>query len=127
MSSERDDGRRKIVAPKVGDATGTKNWFLLIPIWLASATIQGALLGVFFLIAWFTGPVQAGPDKPKQEVVQLDTKVEADGPQFDLTNPDLGTKSELRLNYNNDNIANISVPGEVNKMESPGIKDGQAL
>src|SRR5947209_1797814 len=125
MASERDDGRRRIVAPRVGDATGTKNWFLLIPIWLASATIQGALLGVFFLIASFAGPVQAGRDKPKQEVVQLDTKIEDDGPQPDLTNTDLGSKSELPLNYKNDNIANISVPGEVNKMESPGIKDGQ--
>jgi hypothetical protein len=127
MASERDDGRRKIVAPKVGDATGTKNWLLLIPIWLASASIQGVLLGVFFLIASFAGPVQAGLDKPKQEVVQLDTKVEDDGPQFDLTNTELGSKTELKLNYNNDNIKDISVPGEVNKMESPGIKDGQAL
>src|SRR5260370_21254135 len=114
MASERDDGRRKIVAPKVGDATGTKNWFLLIPIWLASATIQGALLGVFFLIAWFTGPVQAGPDKPKQEVVQLDTRVEDDRPQFDLTNPDLGSKTPLKLNYHNDKIPKIHSPGDRN-------------
>ncbi len=118
-------GPRRIVAPQIGAATGTNNWFLLIPIWIGSATIQGALLGLFFLIAMFTQAANAGTPKLKVEQV-VETKVEdADPAPLDLTNPDMGNNTNKQTNYNNDNIANISAPGDVNKNETPGILNGQ--
>ncbi len=124
-SNVSSEGRRQIVAPKIGAATGTNSWFMLIPIWLGSATIQIGLLGLFFLIASLTQPVSAaGPRKGDKLEVQ-ETKVEdEEPPALDLTNPDLGNNTDLRTNYNTDNITTVSVPGEANKDETPGIPNG---
>jgi hypothetical protein len=125
-TNERDDGRRRIVAPKIGVATGTNAWRMLIPIWLGSAFIQSGLIGLFILIALFTQPANAGtttkPDNIKVETLITDDK---EPPQFNLTNPELGDKTNERINYNNDNInKDISAPGEVNRTEVPGILHG---
>jgi hypothetical protein len=123
-NNQRDDGRRRIVAPKIGAASATGSWLLLIPIWLGSATIQICLLGLFFLIATFAGAANAASNG-KSQTVQIDTRLEdPDPPDVDLTNPDIGNNTNLRTNYNNDNIKDISVPGMVNKDETPGILNG---
>jgi hypothetical protein len=125
-TNERDDGRRRIVAPKIGAATGTNAWWMLIPIWLGSAVIQSGLIGLFILIAFITQPAQAaGGGKPEDFRVDTQITDDKDPTAFDLTNTDLGNNTNERTNYNNDNIKDISAPGEVNKNEVPGILGGQ--
>jgi hypothetical protein len=97
---------------------------MLIPIWLCSAAMQLTLLGLFFLIATLAGPASAASGG-KTQTVQVDTRLEdPDPPEVDLTNPDIGNDTNKRTNYNNDNIQDISVPGQVNKDETPGILNG---
>jgi hypothetical protein len=123
-NNQRDDGRRRIVAPQIGVASATRSWMMLIPIWLGSATIQICLLGLFFLIATFAGAANAGSNG-KTQTVQVDTRIEdPDPPEVDLTNPDIGNDTNKLTNYNNDNIKEISVPGAVNRNETPGILNG---
>jgi hypothetical protein len=122
-NNQRDDGRRRIVAPQIGAASATRSWMMLIPIWLGSTAIQIVLLGLFFLIAALTGPANAASGKA--QTVHVDTRIEdPDPPQVDLTNPDLGNDTNKLTNYNNDNIKDLSVPGPVNKDETPGILNG---
>jgi hypothetical protein len=124
MSTVANDSRRRIVAPQIGTATGTDNWFRLIPIWLVSATIMSAMLGVFFLIANLTQAAAPPPPPPKTEEVVVDTREESPPPEVDLTNSTLGKDSSLTPNRNIDNIDQFTAPGQVNPMEVPGILDG---
>ncbi len=122
-SNGREEGRRRIVAPKIGAATGTNSWFMLIPIWLGSAVIQLSLLGIFFLIAAITGPASA--ESPRQVENFVETTIQEESPSPDLSNIDLGENSQLRTNYNNTKIAEISVPGERNDNETVGLVNAQ--
>jgi len=126
-SNQQDELRRKIVAPTIGKADQATAWWMLIPLWLGSATIQLGLVGVFLLITTITeGRANTSP-RASVEEFKIETKIEDDSqpPDLDLTNKDLGDNTKLETNYNNTNIQNISAPGEVNPQETPGILNGQ--
>src|SRR5262245_47169799 len=106
-----DNGRRKVViAPTAIGGTGV-NWMKVIPVWILSAVIHSALLGLWLLRATFLSNLQAAaPDE--QEPVTT-TQVEEERKDQDLTNTDVGMDDSVPLNYNVDRIEDVSVPGPV--------------
>ena len=101
MSTAVPNGRRPVVGP-VLVGRGNLNLLAIIPIWIASAVIHGALLAVaFFVFNMFEGTAKGG-DAPPQPTAT--TEVEDVKPEPDLTNTDIGIDDTIKLNYDLDKI-----------------------
>jgi hypothetical protein len=115
-----DNGRRKVVvAPTIGSNSGS-SLLKIIPIWIASAVVHGAVLGLAAVLFSFLNAAQ-GATQDINEEVQTTTQVEEQPKEFDLTNTDLGNDDQVQLNYNVDRIEDVSVPGAVDPTQAVGI------
>jgi hypothetical protein len=82
----------------------------LLPAWIISGVIHIVVLSLLLLIGVSRGV--AGPDKEVASIVEASP--EDSEKMANLTNDDIGNDPELKTNYNNDNIQEVSVPGPVN-------------
>jgi hypothetical protein len=111
-----NNGRRLVVAPVVG--RGDLNLLKVIPIWIGSAVIHGALLLLAFFVFSLLD-VKAGTDDVP-EVAQTTEVVEPEK-DTDLTNTDIGIDDTVATNFNVDRIEDVSVPGPVDPTAPVGI------
>lgn len=119
-SNASDNGRRRVVvAPTIGDTALplTK----IVPIWIASTTVNVAILVLGAVLFQFIGGVWAADAENDDEQVAT-TKVEDPPPrELDLTNTDEGLDDQVQLNFNVDRIEDQAVPGMVDPTQAVGI------
>jgi hypothetical protein len=116
-----ENGRRKVVvAPVLGNSTAPM-LKILIPIWVATALLHGAILVLAFFLFSFLSNVRAAAPEDFQEEVTTTTKVEEQPKELDLTNTDYGIDDQVQLNYNVDRIEDVSVPGMVDATQAAGV------
>ncbi|MBY0229496.1 MAG: hypothetical protein K2W96_09475 [Gemmataceae bacterium] len=96
----------------------------MLAVWATSALVNGILVAAFFLIFSFVDKATAGT---KEEKTEIKTKNEVeDAPvEKDLTVTDIGQDATKELNYLNDNIKDVSVPGPVDVTAAPGIVNAE--
>ena len=119
-----NNGRsRVVVAPPLGGNTGV-SMLRMIPVWIASAVVHGAVLGLAFVLFMFLGRVQAGTPEADESNVQT-TKVEEDKPpEYDLTQTDIGTETDKEYNLPLDRAnEDVVVPGVVDPTQAIGVPD----
>jgi len=114
-------GRRSIVAPTLESHGPSLAKFVVVCV--GSTFVNGGVLGVLFLVALLLGGVLS--DGHADDTVSTDEKTEMEDTQkdYDLTNNDIGNDDTVPLNYNNDNIQDVSVPGPVDLTQSVGIQN----
>jgi hypothetical protein len=118
MSTNTENGRRRVVvAPVIG--SGGIHWAWVIPIWIASAVINLALLGLAFLV--FSLLDARGATDDSQVEVVTTTQVDDVQKEPDLTNTDIGIDDSVATNFNVDKIDDVSVPGMVDPTAPTGI------
>lgn len=121
-----DNGRRRVVvAPVIAPSIGV-SWMKIIPVWIASAVVNLAVVGLAAVLFSFIGRVQA--DTPKDDDTVQTTQVEETPKEdFDLTNTDIGTDSETPYNLNVERTGeDVVVPGVVDPTQAVGIPDAPA-
>jgi hypothetical protein len=118
-----DNGRRRVViAPTLPQSDVT--WMRVIPIWIASAVVNLAVVGLAGVLFTFLGKVQAGAPEDLDQQVQTTQVEEQPKEEFDLTQTDIGTESETPYNLNVDRTGeDVVVPGVVDPTQSVGIPD----
>jgi hypothetical protein len=107
-----------VTVPTVG-ATRSVSLLKAVPIWFGSAAIHIILILALGILLWLVGYGQATPALDT-EVIETDV-TEAETPDIDLTNTDIGIDSTVLNNLNLDRIEEVTVPGEVNPTEAVGI------
>jgi hypothetical protein len=120
-----ENGRRRVVVAPVLDNRGV-SIVGTMPIWIASAVIHIAILGLFYflcqLVPSLVPSAWAGGQESLQEEVATTTQVEEQPKEFDLTNTNLGIDDQVELGYNNDRIEDVAVPGMVDPTQSAGVQ-----
>ncbi len=117
-SSSSDAGRRVVVAPTTDNTTR----FRIIPIWIASTLVHGAVLGLAALLFMVLNTVHGAASASDEERVTTTTQVE-DDKEIDITKTDLGD-DERFLNANNlDRIEDVTVPGVMDPTREAGVPD----
>jgi len=124
-NSVPNNGRRRVVVAPTALSSSGVSWLKVIPVWIASAIVHSAILGLAAVLFMILSSVQAATPQ-EEENVQTTTQVEEQKAEPDLTNTDLGTDSETQLNYNVDRIEDVSVPGTVDMTQSVGIPDASS-
>ncbi len=109
---------RIIQAPKWGGEGISLGKFLLV--WLTSALLNVTIIGAAAALFWFVERSTAHEPTPTPEVKQ-NNEVEEAPAERDLTNTDIGLDSTKELNYFNDRIEEVSVPGPVDPTAAVGI------
>ncbi len=124
-TNQPDNGRRKVVvAPALN--SGSNVWLKMLPIWILSAVVHGAILGLLFVLLSLLGSARAATAGEDKEEVATTTQVEDQPKEFDLTNTDLGNDDQVQLNYNVDRIEDVSVPGPVDPTQAVGIPEASS-
>jgi len=93
---------------------------------LLSGVINSTVIGGMVLLFFLIDAATARPDQNQPEVEQRN-EVEDVPDQKDLTNTDLGLDSNVELNYNVDNIQEVSVPGPVDPTAAVGVVNAPEL
>src|SRR5262245_25438061 len=92
----------------------TIGWLRILPLWILSALIHAVIVFLFLVVtgvlSFLGSPAEAGASEP----VTINTQVEEQPKDFDLTNPDRGIDPTVPLNYDVARIDKVSVPGAVN-------------
>ncbi len=102
-------------------------WMRILPIWIASAVVNLAVVGLAAGLFSFLGRVQAGAPEELDQQVQTTQVEEQPKDDFDLTQTDIGTESETPYNLNLDRTGeDVVVPGVVDPTQSVGIPDAPA-
>ncbi|MBY0525538.1 MAG: terpene cyclase/mutase family protein [Gemmataceae bacterium] len=94
--------------PTPGDEDTTTDMRRLIPAWIISGVIHVVLLSLFLLVT-----VSQGQGSMQTELSVIESKVEEDVRDKNLTNDEIGNDPDLPTNYNVDRIEEVSVPGPV--------------
>ncbi|MHB1425703.1 MAG: prenyltransferase/squalene oxidase repeat-containing protein [Gemmataceae bacterium] len=118
-----DNGRRKVVVAPMLLHNGGYSWARVIPIWIASAVVNLAIVGLAALLFSLLGKAQAGALEDLDQQVQTTQVEEPPKEDFDPTNPDIGTESETPYNLNVERTEDVVVPGVVDPTQSVGIPD----
>jgi hypothetical protein len=125
-TNSADNGRRRVVvAPVLLDNTFT--WTKIIPIWIASAVVNLAIVGLAAGLFSVLGKVQAGTPEDLDQQVQTTQVEEQPKEDFDLTQTDLGMDSQTPYNLDVERTKeDVVVPGVVDPTQSVGIPDAPA-
>src|SRR5690349_13532307 len=91
---------------------------LLLVAWIGSLVIHGLLLSLFLLVT-----INLGNANVPTETEVIQTLVDDDKKDANLTNDEEGLNPDQLLNYDIPRIEDHSVPGPVNPAEAVGIKD----
>jgi hypothetical protein len=104
--------------PVLGNENPARARSLLLMAWIGSLVIHGILLTLFLLVTINVGNATVATET---EIIQ--TLVDDDKKEANLTNDDEGLNPDQLLNYDLARIEDHSVPGPVNPTEAVGIKD----
>ncbi len=122
-----DNGRRRVVVAPVLLHDSGSMWTKIIPIWIASAVVNLAIVGLAAVLFSVLGKVQAGTPEDLDQQVQTTQVEEQPKEDFDLTNPDIGTDSQTPYNIDVDRVGeDVVVPGVVDPTQSVGVPDAPA-
>jgi hypothetical protein len=99
------------------------NWLRIVPVWIASAIVHGAIVGLAFVLFSLLSNLKAA--EPEEDSVTT-TQVEDQADTKDLTNTDLGTDDTQLYNLPLDRIEDVTVPGQVDVTQAVGIPDAPA-
>jgi hypothetical protein len=122
-----DNGRRRVVvAPVLLDNSGV-SWAKIIPIWIASAVINLAIVGLAAVLFSLLGRVQAGTPEDLDQQVQTTQVEEPPKEDFDLTQTDIGMDSQTPYNLDVERSGeDVVVPGVVDPTQAVGVPDAPA-
>lgn len=122
-----DNGRRRVVVAPVVLNNGDVTWTKIIPIWIASAVVNLAIVGMAAGLFSVLGKVQARTPEDLDQQVQTTQVEEQPKEDFDLTNPDIGTDSQTQYNLDVERTGeDVVVPGVVDPTQSVGVPDAPA-
>jgi hypothetical protein len=110
--------RSIITAPKWNNEGVSFLQFVLVSI--CSGVINSTVIGGMVLLFLFIDAATARPTEQQPEIEQKN-EVEDVPEEKDLTSTDIGLDSSVPLNYNVDNIQEVSVPGPVDPTAAVGI------
>jgi hypothetical protein len=118
-------GRKLVVAPVLVAETGV-SLLRIIPIWIASAAVHGAVLGLMAVLFMFLNSARASTADDPDDSMTATTQIENEPKEIDITKTDLGD-DERFLNANNvDRIEDVLVPGLMNPTQAAGVPDAPA-
>jgi hypothetical protein len=118
-TNQREDGRRKVVvATALPVGGGILTVMRVIPACIISIGINFAIVELFVFIML----PAAGADSLNVQAKEEKQVLEEPQKEPDLTLDEVGLTGEGQINYNVDNIKDISVPGPVDPTANPGIE-----
>jgi hypothetical protein len=126
-TSSVDNGRRPVVVAPILLHNNSSVWTKILPIWIASAVVNLAIVGVAAGLFDVLGRVQAGTPEDLDQQVQTTQVEEPPKEDFDLTQTDIGTETQTPYNLDVDRTGeDVVVPGVVDPTQSVGIPDAPA-
>jgi hypothetical protein len=122
-----DNGRRRVVVtPVLVDNRGVP-WSKILSIWVASAVINLAIVGLAAILFSLLGKVQAGMPEDLDQQVQTTQVEEPPQEDFDLTQTDIGMDSQTPYNLDVERSGeDVVVPGVVDPTQAVGVPDAPA-
>ncbi len=123
-----NNGRRRVVVtPSMHGNTGVP-WMKIIPVWIASAVVNLAILGLAAGLFSLIGQLKAAaPEELDQSVQTTQVEEEPKDDNLDLTQTDVGMDSETPYGLNLDRTnEDVVVPGIVDMTQAPGIEGAPA-
>lgn len=122
-----DNGRRRVVVVPVIYNNRGATWTKIIPIWIASAVVNLAIVGLAAGLFSVLGKVQAGAPEDLDQQVQTTQVEEPPKEDFDLTQTDIGTDTQTPYNLDVERTGeDVVVPGVVDPTQSVGVPDAPA-
>ena len=100
------------------EGEGSSAFMRTMPAWIVSAVLNSIILGSFL---WVTQSSATATVETEQYIIE--SKVEDNPQDANLTNDDIGLNPDLPTNYDVDRIAEVSVPGPVNVNEAVGLQN----
>jgi hypothetical protein len=91
-------------------------WSHLLPAWIISGVVHVVLLCLFLLVT--VGDSPGGVDT---HLAVIESKIDDEVRERNLTNDEIGNDPELPTNYNVERIEDVSVPGTVKVEEIVGV------
>ena len=126
-TNPEDNGRRRVVVAPVLLDNGSAMWTKIIPIWIASAVVNLAIVGMAAGLFSVLGKVQAGTPEDLDQQVQTTQVEEPPKEDFDLTQTDIGTDTNSQYNIDVERTGeDVVVPGVVDPTQSVGVPDASA-
>jgi hypothetical protein len=126
-TNSADNGRRPVVVAPVLFHHTSSAWTKIVPIWIASAVVNLAIVGLAAGLFSVLGKVQAETPEDLDQQVQTTQVEEPPKDDFDLTNPDIGMDSQTPYNLDVDRTGeDVVVPGVVDPTQSVGVPDAPA-
>lgn len=117
-----NNGRRRVVVSPVLINNGSVPWVKIIPVWIASAAVNLAIVGLAYVLFSFLGKVQAGGPEEIDQSVQTTKIEEEQKDDSDLTQTDVGMESETQYGLNVDRTnEDVVVPGVVDPTQAIGV------
>lgn len=113
----RTGGPAVIRNPTLPSENDAMSWWSLLPAGIVSLVVHAVLLSLFLLVNVSLGAKTA----EAMETSVIETKVEDNPQDLNLTNDEIGIDPDVPTNYNVSRIEDVSVPGPVNPNESVGI------
>jgi len=122
-----DNGRRPVVIAPVLLHDNGSMWTKIVPIWIASAVVNLAIVGLAAGLFSVLGKVQAETAEDLDQQVQTTQVEEQPKEDFDLTQTDIGTDSQTPYNLDVERTGeDVVVPGVVDPTQSVGVPDAPA-
>src|SRR5437773_3231260 len=113
----RAGGPAVIRNPSLPSENDAMSWWSLLPAGIVSLVVHAVLLSLFLLVNVSIGTRTADA----METSVIETKVEDNPQDLNLTNDEIGIDPDVPTNYNVSRIEDVSVPGPVNPNESVGL------
>jgi hypothetical protein len=125
-ANNAENGRRPVVvAPML--LNNSSPWTKIVPIWIASAVVNLAILGMSAGLFSVLGKVQAETPEDLDQQVQTTQVEEQPKEDFDLTQTDIGTDTNTPYNLDVERTGeDVVVPGVVDPTQSVGVPDAPA-
>lgn len=122
MSNDNNVARRPITAPVV--QRHGPSLAKVLSVGAGSTIVNGTVVGLLLGVSWLMGGKISAEELAKVNApsTQKETVLEESPRELDLTNKDEGLDDTVQLNYNNDNIQEVSVPGPVDVTQAVGIQ-----
>lgn len=122
-----DNGRRLVVVAPALLNDNTFSWAKILPIWVASAVVNLAILALAGGLFTVLGKVQAEAPEDLDQQVQTTQVEEPPKEDFDLTQTDIGMDSNTPYNLDVERTGeDVVVPGVVDPTQSVGVPDAPA-
>ncbi|HTU93059.1 MAG TPA: prenyltransferase/squalene oxidase repeat-containing protein [Gemmataceae bacterium] len=127
-TNPEDNGRRRVVvAPMLMNNRGYTWMKVVIPIWIASAVVNLAIVGLAAGLFSLLGKVQAESPEDLDQQVQTTQVEEPPKEDWDLTQTDIGTDTQTPYNLDVERTGeDVVVPGVVDPTQSVGVPDAPA-